>query len=148
MKPSSTKELQNTKSIINLKFGGPCRESKQRIGAYVTKARLVETQTTIALESYDSPEIVQEGDSMIETEQARIIIDNFGGNNDNPESISYLDQFVNGLGRFAGLFTSSEPDKSGGQIFLTMPQKLHRQKGLQFLLAQLPSQRTSCNRGT
>ncbi|KAI2509845.1 hypothetical protein MHU86_4556 [Fragilaria crotonensis] len=63
---------------------------------------------------------------MTEMEQAKIIIDNFGGNDD-PESICYLDQFVNGLGRFAGLFTSSEPDESG-QIFLTMPQKLHRQR--------------------
>jgi hypothetical protein len=102
--------------------------ASKRIGTNVTKALLVEIQTTIALACYDSPEIVQGGDSMTEMEQAKIIIDNFGGNDD-PDSISYLDQFVNGLGRFAGLFTSSEPDESG-QIFLTMPQKLHRQKGL------------------
>jgi hypothetical protein len=51
---------------------------------------------------------------------------------------------------WAGLrvcFVSSEPDESG-QIFLTMPQKLHRQKGLTFLLVQLPSPRNSCCRGT
>jgi hypothetical protein len=70
---------------------------------------------------------------MTETEQARIIIDNFGDNDDNPESISYLDQFVNGLGRFAGLFTPSEPDESG-QIFLTMPEELHRHKGHHILV--------------
>ena len=101
--------------------------ASKRIGTNVTKALLVEVQTTIALACYDSPEIVQGGDSMTETEQARIIIYNFGGNDDDPESIGYLDQFVNGLGRFAGLFTSSEPDNSG-QIFLTMPHKLLRQK--------------------
>ncbi len=90
--------------------------ASKRISTNVTKALLVEIQTTIASTCYNPPEIVQEGDMMTETEQARIIIDNFGGNDDNPESISYLDQFVNGLGRFAGLFTSSEPGESG-QIF-------------------------------
>ena len=52
----------------------------------------------------------------------------FGG--DDPEIISYVDQFINGLHRFAGLFTSSEPPDELGQIVLTMPQKLHRHLGL------------------
>ena len=45
------------------------------------------------------------------------------------EIISYTDQFIHGLNRFTGLFTSSEPDESG-QIVLAMPQKLHRHAGL------------------
>ena len=52
----------------------------------------------------------------------------FGG--DDPEIISYVDQFINGLHRFAGLFTSSESPDELGQIVLTMPQKLHRHLGL------------------
>ena len=70
--------------------------ASKRIGTNVTKALLDEIQTTIALACYYSTEIVQGGDSMTEMEQAKIIIDNFGGNDDDPESISYLDQFVNG----------------------------------------------------
>ena len=103
--------------------------ASKRIGTNVTKALLVELQTAIALACYDSPEIVQGGDSMTEIEQAKIMLAHFGGNVNDPESISNLDQFINGLGRFAGLFTSSEPDESG-QIVLTIPQKLHRHKGL------------------
>ena len=99
------KRTAKHKSINNLKFGGPCQEQANESAlTNVTKALLVEIQTTITLACYNSPEIVQGGDSMTETEQARIIIDNFGGNDDDPESISFLYQFVNGLGRFAGLF--------------------------------------------
>jgi hypothetical protein len=94
------------------------RASKQ-IGTNVTKVLLVEMQTTIALACYNSHEIVQGGDLMTEAEQAKIMLGHFGSNVDNPESISNLDQFISGLGRFAGLFTSSEPDKSG-QIVLTI----------------------------
>ncbi|KAI2500252.1 hypothetical protein MHU86_14202 [Fragilaria crotonensis] len=126
MKHTLTKGLQKAKSIKHL-------SSARHVESKQTKALLVEIQTTInKVACYDSPEIVQGGDSMTEMEQAKMMIDNFGGNND-PESISYLDQFVNGLGRFVVLFTSSEPDKSG-QIFLTMPQKLQRQKGLHIIV--------------
>jgi hypothetical protein len=47
----------------------------------------------------------------------------------NPEIISYIDQFIHGLHRFTGMFSSSEPDKLG-QIVLTISQKLHRHAGL------------------
>jgi hypothetical protein len=103
------------------------RASKQ-LGTNVTKKLLVEIQGLIAFACYDSPAVVQGGDSMTDTAQAEILAAlYFGG--DDPEIISYLDQFINGLHRFTGLFTSSEPDKLG-QIVLTMPQKLHRHGGL------------------
>ena len=103
--------------------------ASKRIGTNVTKALLVEILTTIAFACYDSPEIVQGGDSKTETELAKILLSQFGGNDDDPEIISHLDQFINGLGRFVGLFTTSEPDEAG-QITLMIPPKLHRHKGL------------------
>ena len=66
---------------------------------------------------------------MTDTAQYEILAAMYFGGND-PEIISYVDQFINGLHRFAGLFTSSEPPDELGQIVLTMPQKLHRHLGL------------------
>jgi hypothetical protein len=94
------------------------RASKQ-LGTNVTKKLVTEMQALIAFACYDSPAIAQGGDSI-----AALY---FGGND--PGIISYLDQFINGLHRFTGLFTSSEPDEFG-QIILTIPQKLHRHGGL------------------
>ncbi|KAI2496986.1 hypothetical protein MHU86_17513 [Fragilaria crotonensis] len=103
------------------------RASKQ-VGTNVTKKLLSEMQALIAFACYDSPTIAQGGDSMTETTMAETMTAlYFGG--DDPEIISYLDQFINGLHRFAGLYTSSEPDEFG-ILVLTMPQKLHRHGGL------------------
>ncbi|KAI2500766.1 hypothetical protein MHU86_13690 [Fragilaria crotonensis] len=103
------------------------RASKQ-VGTNVTKKLLSEMQALIAFACYDSPTIAQGGDSMTETTMAETMTAlYFGG--DDPEIISYLDQFINGLHRFAGLYTSSEPDEFG-ILVLTMPHKLHRHGGL------------------
>ena len=103
------------------------RASKQ-LGTNVTKKLMTEMQALIAFACYDSPAtIAQGGDSMTENSMAENMAAlYFGG--DDPEIISYLDQFINGLHRFTGLFTSSEPDEFG-QIILSMPQKLHRRHG-------------------
>ena len=94
----------------------------------MTKKLMTEMQALIAFACYDSPTIAQGGDLMTENTIAETMaVLYFGG--DDPEIISYLDQFINGLHRFTGLFTSSEPDEFG-QIVLTMPQKLHRHGGL------------------
>ena len=94
----------------------------------MTKKLMTEMQALIAFACYDSPTIAQGGDSMTENTIAETMaVLYFGG--DDPEILSYLDQFINGLHRFTGLFTSSEPDEFG-QIVLTMPQKLHRHGGL------------------
>jgi hypothetical protein len=104
------------------------RASKQN-GTNVTKKLLVEIQGIIAFACYDSPTIAQGGDSMTDTAQYEILTAMYFGGDD-PEIISYVDQFINGLHRFAGLFTSSESPDELGQIVLTMPQKLHRHLGL------------------
>jgi hypothetical protein len=103
------------------------RASKQ-LGTNVTKKLMSEMQALIAFACYDSPAIAQGGDSMTQHSMAESMTAlYFGG--DDPEIISYLDQFINGLHRFTGLFTSSEPDEFG-QIILTIPQKLHRHVGV------------------
>lgn len=61
---------------------------------------------------------------MTDTAQYEILTAmSFGG--DDPEIISYVDQYINKLHRFEGLFTPSESPDELGQIVLTMPQKLH-----------------------
>jgi hypothetical protein len=103
------------------------RASKQ-LGTNVNKKLLVEIQALIAFACYDSPAIATGGDSMTEGAQTELIKEMYFGGGD-PENISFVDQFVHGLNRFTGLFTSSEPDESG-KIVLTMPHKLHRHAGL------------------
>ncbi|KAI2499480.1 hypothetical protein MHU86_15000 [Fragilaria crotonensis] len=103
------------------------RASKQ-LGTSVTKKLMTEMQALIAFACYDSQAIAQGGDSMtVNTMAETMTALYFGG--DDPEIISYLDQFINGLHWFTELFMSSEPDEFG-QIALTMPQKLHRHGGL------------------
>ena len=82
------------------------RASKQ-VGTKVTKKLMTEMQALIAFACYDSPTIAQGGaDSMTENTIAETMaVLYFGG--DDPEIISYLDQFIKGLHRFTGLFTSS-----------------------------------------
>ncbi len=88
----------------------------------------MEMQALIAFACYDSPSIAQGGDSMNDAKLSKTMTDLYFGGND-PETISYLDQFIYGLHRFKGMFTSSEEPNEFGQIVLTMPQKLHRQHG-------------------
>ncbi|KAI2489249.1 hypothetical protein MHU86_25344 [Fragilaria crotonensis] len=110
------------------------RAGKQ-VGTNVTKKLMTEMQALIAFACYDSPTIAQGGDSMTESTMAEMMTAlYFGG--DDPEIISYLDQFINGLHRFTGLFANSEPDEFG-QIVLTMPPKLHRHGGLNIFVGPM-----------
>ena len=67
---------------------------------------------------------------MNDAELSKTMTDLYFGGND-PETISYLDQFIYGLHRFKGMFTSSEEPNKFGHFVLTrsMPQKLHKQHG-------------------
>jgi hypothetical protein len=105
------------------------RASKQ-LGTNVIKKLMTEMQARIAFACYDSPAtIAQGGDSMTKNLMAENMAALYLGSNDPEIVISYVDQFINGLQSFAGLFTSSESDEFG-KIILTMPQKLHRHGGL------------------
>lgn len=111
------------------------RAGKQ-VGTNITKKLMTEMQALIAFACYDSPTIAQGGDLMTESTMAEMMTAlYFGG--DDPEIISYLDQFINGgLHRFTGLFTNSEPDEFG-QIVLTMPPKLYRHGGLNIFVGPM-----------
>jgi hypothetical protein len=102
----------------------------KRVGTNVLKKLLMEMQALIAFACYNSPSIAQGGESMKEIALAETMTTvNFSG--DNLKIISYLDQFINGLHRFKGMFTSSEEPNKFGHFVLTrsMPQKLHKQHG-------------------
>lgn len=108
----------------------------KRVGTNVSKKLLMEMHALIAFACYDSPSIAQGGDSMNDAEQAKTMTDCYFAGNADPETISYLDQFIHGLHRFKGVFTSSEEPNEFGQIVLTMPQKLHRHGGLNVFVGQ------------
>jgi hypothetical protein len=92
----------------------------------------MEIQYLVAYVCYNSPTVVQRGESLNESEFAKALCDQFyGAKDDDPETICYLEQFINGLHKFKGLFVSSEdPDEHGRIILTTMPQKLHRYGGV------------------
>jgi hypothetical protein len=91
----------------------------------------MEIQYLVAYVCCDSPTVVQRGESLNETELAKAMCDQFyGTKDDNPETICYLEQFINGLHKFMGLFVRSEDPDEHGRIVLTMPQKLHRYGGV------------------
>lgn len=69
---------------------------------------LTEFQAAIAYACYDSPALLCGATSMTETQQGTKITDLFFGNsNDNPDFLCYVDQFLHGLNKFHGLYTTS-----------------------------------------
>ena len=95
----------------------------------------MEIQYLVAYVCYDSPAVVQRGESVNETELAKAMCDQFyGAKDDDPETICYLEQFINGLHKFKGLFVCSEDPDEDGRIVLTMPQKLHRFGGVRIFV--------------
>ena len=57
-----------------------------------------------------------------------------GGGDDEGDTVTFLDQFINGIYKFNGVFTTSEDPDEEGRIILTMPQKLHRYNGVRIFV--------------
>ena len=57
-----------------------------------------------------------------------------GGDDDDGNTVTFLDQFINGIYKFKGLFTTSEDPDEEGHIVLTMPQKLHGYNGVRIFV--------------
>ena len=87
----------------------------------ISKKLLNECQATIAFACFDSSAIAQGGDSMTETMMRDKMTELYPGGNDNPDIINYLDQFVDWLNKFQGLFKSSEPTASGQMSLVIAP---------------------------
>lgn len=96
----------------------------------------MEIQYLIAYVCYDSPRVAQRGDSLNEAELAKEMSALFygGDGDDQGNTVTFLDQFINGIYKFNGLFTTSEDPDEEGQIVLTMPQKLHRYNGVRIFV--------------
>ena len=96
----------------------------------------MEIQYLIAYVCYDSPRVAQRGDSLNEAELAKEMSALFygGDGDDQGNTVTFLDQFINGIYKFNGLFTTSEDPDEEGQIVLTMPQKLHRYSGVRIFV--------------
>ena len=76
----------------------------------------MEIQYLIAYVCYDSPRVVQRGDSLNKAELAKEMSALFygGGGDEEGNTVTFLDQFINGIYKFNGLFTTSEdPDEEG-----------------------------------
>jgi hypothetical protein len=77
----------------------------------VRASLLTEFQAAIAYACYDSPSLLCGATSMTDAQQYNIIADLFLGNSEmNPDSLCYVDQFLHGLNKFHGLFTTSSVD--------------------------------------
>ena len=87
----------------------------------------MEIQYLLAFRCYDSPSIIQRGESMNESHLWSTMYDlYYGAKDDDPETLCYLDQCINGLHQFQGLFVNAKDPDEYGRIVLTMQQKLHR----------------------
>ena len=115
--------------------GNSARKAKTtRSKTNVPARQLAEFQALIAYACYDSPSIACGGLSMTDLEQARVMTNLcFGNMQDNPEIMCYVDQFLHGLNKFHGLFTTSAIDIQPGissnapsKMLLTMIPILHQ----------------------
>jgi hypothetical protein len=76
-------------------------------GTNVSKKLLMELQSVIAFACYDSPSITGAGVSMTEAAMKQLMTKLCFGNDNDEETICYVDQFLYGLNRFQGLFVFS-----------------------------------------
>jgi len=90
--------------------------AKKKKRTYQSKAKksnvrasmLTEFQAAIAYACYDSPSLLCGATSMTDAQQYNVIADLFLGNSEtNPDSLCFVDQFLHGLNKFHGLFTTS-----------------------------------------
>jgi len=108
--------------------------SKPRKTTNVTEKLLTEFQAWIAYACYDSPSISGGGSSMTEAAMANLMSNLcFGSRNDDPEIVCFVDQFLHGLNKFHGLYTTSSDEiQAGGSpdapgvMLLTMIPMLHQ----------------------
>ena len=79
---------------------------------------LTELQAAISFVCYDSPELLCGHTSMTEAQQYKKMSEMFRGEGveDNPNNMCLVDQFLHGLDRFQGLFTTSIVDIQPGVV--------------------------------
>ena len=115
-------------------FSANKRQDRARKAACnVTRKLLTEFQAVIAFACYDSPSICTGGVSMTEDSQEQLLAKLCLGDNDgdDPNLLSYVDQFLGGLNKFQGLFTEDvNVTASNGETILTMLPSLHRQSSI------------------
>ena len=99
--------------------------AKKKKRTYQSKAKksnvraslLTEFQAAIAYACYDSPSLLCGATSMTDAQQYNVIADLFLGNSEmNPDSLCYVDQFLHGLNKFHGLFTTSSVELQPGVV--------------------------------
>ena len=108
------------------------RKKSRVSGTNVSKKLLMELQALIAFACYDSPSITGAGGSMTEATMEQLMTKLCFGDDNNDDTICFVDQFLCGVNRFQGLFVSSlAPSFDGGgaaaDMELTIPPMLHRQ---------------------
>ena len=114
------------------------KNRKQR-STNMSRVLLKELQATIAFACFDSPSLMQRGESLSEAAIEDVMASIYYGDDKNgapdPDLITYVDQFMVGLNKFKGLFTQSLPaagpsSTPSGEVLLSIPEYLHRHKKL------------------
>ena len=123
-------------------FAAMSRSTKNRKQRSTNMSRVLlkELQATIAFACFDSPSLMQRGESLSEAAIEGVMASIYYGDDTNgaldPDLITYVDQFMVGLNKFKGLFTQSLPaagpssTPSAGEVLLSIPEFLHRHKKL------------------
>ena len=108
----------------------PGRKKKRQYTSKTNKsnvraALLIELQAAIAYACYDSPSLICGVNSMTETQQYKTIADLYFGNSEEfPNSSGFVDQFLHGLNKFHGLYTTSSCEIEPGVSHDMQPQML------------------------
>jgi hypothetical protein len=109
-------------AVIKLNHGGygSCEKEERTYQSKAKKSNvraslLTEFQAAIAYACYDSPSLLCGATSMTDAQQYNVIADLFLGNSEtNPDSLCFVDQFLHGLNKFHGLFTTSSVEVQPG----------------------------------
>ena len=114
-------------------------KNRKQQSTNMSRVLLKELQATIAFACFDSPSLMQRGESLSEAAIEGVMASIYYGDDTNgaldPNLITYVDQFMVGLNKFKGLFTQSLPaagssSTPSGEVLLSLPECLHRHKKL------------------
>ena len=91
----------------------------------VSKKLQTKIQALIAYGCYDSNQVLKAGDSMTKKDIIQRIRDLFMPKIDNEDSLSHVESFLEGKGKYCHLFDRLNNDGDSSDVVLTIPENMH-----------------------
>ena len=91
----------------------------------VSKKLQTELQALIAYGCYDSDQVLKAGDSTTKKDIIQQIRDLFMPKIDNEDSLSHVESFLEGKGKYCHLFDRLNNDGDSSDVVLTIPENMH-----------------------